>query len=479
MEMPEDKWKPITDLGDDPRSLTDWELDGLQTVWADQKKLLAENGTLQTFEDQLRREWSIETGIIERVYTLDRGTTRTLIERGIDAALIPHGASDRDSTDVARIIQDHHDALEGMFDFVGGPRQLSSSYIKELHAALLKNQDTYRAVDQFGQTFDKALERGAYKTEPNSPTQPDGTLHEYCPPEHVAAEMDNLVQWHLQHTAKHMLPEVEAAWLHHRFTQIHPFADGNGRVARALASLVFIKANWFPLVVKRDDWTRYIDALEKADRGDLRDVVSLFVEAQRGALIQASEIAFEAQPPDSTEKAIAALRDRLVQRGQLPAKEWLKAKATASTLVQSVHHRLGQLVEVLNQEITSGGTGTSFGYGGMGKEVPDVRKQAIRIGGQNPDFDAYNMENGIVLSGASGISSQLRISFQALGPKFYGLIGVVAYLTRSGDPSEPVLLKEGTFQINYAEDLKVAEARFTPWLERVIVETLNYWRRLL
>jgi len=22
-------------------------------------------------------------------------------------------------------------------------------------------------------------------------------------------------------------PEIEAAWLHHRFTQIHPFQDGN------------------------------------------------------------------------------------------------------------------------------------------------------------------------------------------------------------------------------------------------------------
>lgn len=48
-------------------------------------------------------------------------------------------------------------------------------------------------------------------------------------------------------------PEVEAAWLHHRFTQIHPFQDGNGRIARLLASLVFIKAGWFPLVVTRDD----------------------------------------------------------------------------------------------------------------------------------------------------------------------------------------------------------------------------------
>ena len=47
--------------------------------------------------------------------------------------------------------------------------------------------------------------------------------------------------------------EVEAAWLHHRFTQIHPYQDGNGRVARALASLLFIKAGWFPVVVTRDD----------------------------------------------------------------------------------------------------------------------------------------------------------------------------------------------------------------------------------
>jgi Fic family protein len=49
---------------------------------------------------------------------------------------------------------------------------------------------------------------------------------------------------------------VQAAWLHHRFTQIHPFADGNGQVARAIASLVFIEAGWFPLILKRDELDR-------------------------------------------------------------------------------------------------------------------------------------------------------------------------------------------------------------------------------
>src|SRR6266480_1880580 len=105
------RWHPITDLGDNPKALTDGELESLQRVWRDQKNELIGQGGLEQFEKRLRREWSIETGIIENVYTLNRGVTQTLIEMGIDAALIPHGASDRDSTLVARIIQDHYEAL--------------------------------------------------------------------------------------------------------------------------------------------------------------------------------------------------------------------------------------------------------------------------------------------------------------------------------------------------------------------------------
>ena len=107
-------------------------------------------------------------GTLEGVYTLDRGVTRTLIEKGIDAALIPHDASNRDSVVVARIIQDHYDALDGLFDFVGGQRKLSTGYIKELHAALLRNQDVYAVVDQFGKVFEKPLEKGLYTTLPNN-----------------------------------------------------------------------------------------------------------------------------------------------------------------------------------------------------------------------------------------------------------------------------------------------------------------------
>ena len=120
--------------------------------------------------------------------------------------------------------------------------------------------------------------RGDYKKLPNNPLRPDGTIHEYCPPEHVAAEMERLIEMHHSHAAP---PEVEAAWLHHRFTQIHPFQDGKGRIARALATLVFVRAGWFPLVVRNDGREGYLSALEAADAGDLTGLVKYFANLQK------------------------------------------------------------------------------------------------------------------------------------------------------------------------------------------------------
>jgi len=68
-------------------------------------------------------------------------------------------------------------------------------------------------------------------------------------------------------------------------------------VARAIASLVFIKAGWFPPVIRRDDWGRYIDSLEKADAVTCV-LIGIFVEAQRSAVIQATEIVYEVNHPN-------------------------------------------------------------------------------------------------------------------------------------------------------------------------------------
>jgi fido (protein-threonine AMPylation protein) len=467
------KWHPITDLPEDPRSLTDGELEALGRVWKRQKQDLTDPVALEEFNKRLRREWAIETGVIENVYTIDRGVTRTLIEKGIDAALIPHGTTDRDGTVVARIIQDHYETLEGLFDFVGGSRQLSTSYIKELQAALLRNQQTYAVVDRLDRAFEKPLEKGQYKLEANSPTRPDGSVHEYCPPEHVATEMDNLVAWHAEHEAHGVPSEVEAAWLHHRFTQIHPFADGNGRVARAISTLVFIKAGWFPLIVKREDWTRYVEALEKADQDDLRPLVAMFVEAQRNALILATEAVYEARPITSAEEAIAAVRDRLVQRGKLALPGLRKAEETASLLGHFASQRLLQIAQQMDREMSEVGKDVHFELTAAPAEI--ARAWALESIGQVPKLEEYNDLLGLRME--AGRRDQFVLSFHALGPQYRGIIGVVAYLVVEG--REPKVLEGGTFQINYEEEPASAESRFSKWLERMIVEGLNRWRESL
>lgn len=470
------KWQPITDLPSDPKSLTDGELESLARVWRDQKAELIEKEALEEFNRRLRREWAIETGIIEDVYTLDRGVTRTLIEKGIDASLIPHDPRNPDSELVARIIQDHLEALEGMFDFVAGRRPLSTSYIKELHAALLRNVDVHVVVDQFGKAFEKPLEKGQYKTMPNSPTRQDGMVHEYCPPEHVASEMDALIAMYLRHESQNVPPEVEAAWLHHRFSQIHPFEDGNGRVARAIASLVFIRAGWFPLIVKREDKPRYIDALEKADDNDLRPLVSLFVEAQRNALMQATEVAYAVHPIATAHDAVMAARNRLMQRGKLPVPEWLKAKDTAARLVDQARKQLGPISSDLQKEIASIGRGFGFSVsGGPQGGFDNVRESAVRKAGHLPDFSEYNARLDMGMQ--TGTLTTLCISFHAIGPRFRGLIGVVPYLVTQS--AEPALIDGMSFQINYEESLESATKRFSAWLDDVIVRALNMWRLTL
>ena len=44
------RWRPITDLAEDPKSLTEGELESLRRVWADQKAELIQLGTLDEFD---------------------------------------------------------------------------------------------------------------------------------------------------------------------------------------------------------------------------------------------------------------------------------------------------------------------------------------------------------------------------------------------------------------------------------------------
>ena len=285
-----DKDTGIQDFKDgESDELTSSEIMDIRENWIELKKQLKGDQNLSDFNERLKREWAIETGVIENLYDIDRGVTQSLIEHGFKAELIHHGSTNKSRGYVLQLLKDQEASLEGVFDFIKDERKLTTSYVKELHASLVRSQNTTEAMDPLGQRMEVPLIKGDWKTQDNHPVR-DGMKYLYCPTEHVGSEMDRLINFHSTHVRNNVSSEVQAAWLHHRFTQIHPFQDGNGRVARTLASLILIKDDLFPLVITRDGRHEYIEALEDADEGDLGSLVAVFVKSQKVQFRRASEI---------------------------------------------------------------------------------------------------------------------------------------------------------------------------------------------
>lgn len=476
-------WHHINDYEIDPQQLADKELAALSSVWVEQRAKLGESLPIEEFTERLKREWAIETGLIEQLYTLDRGITELMIEQGVNAALIPHRSTQEPEL-AAAMIGDQKDAIESVFSFVNGSRDLSTSYIKELHSLFTRHQKSAEGRDQFGQSVVVPLIRGEYKRQPNNPTRPDGTLHAYCPPEHVAAEMDNLIALHSQHDS--VAPEVEAAWLHHRFAQIHPFQDGNGRIARALATLIFLKANWLPLVVRDADRAPYIDALEQADGGDLHSLIAFFSKLQRQQFVRALGIASDLETRTRVDARIRAIGTRLANRRQELALEWEAAKANAMRLQEIAKVRLDEVCSMLEQALQD--EALSFFVdqeSDEGSRSHWFQNQIVSTA-KKLDYYAntrhYRSWARLVLKDGSQV--QVLVSFHCIGFQFQGVLACSATWFRrvptedGGNETEgQSALSDDVFQINYKERLEDLESRFSDWLEAAIERGLALWEK--
>ena len=479
-------WSHIQDYDDDPTDLAQSELRPLADVWNEQRERLEAREAFVSFNTRLKREWAIETGLIERLYVLDRGITEVLIERGIDGALIPHREG-QDSGTVASMISDHEAVVDGIFRFVKGDRDLSTSYIKEMHALITRNQAYCDAVDAEGRRSRVRLIHGDYKQWPNNPQRPDGSFHEYCPPEHVAAEMDQLIALHSAHTTAP--PEVEAAWLHHRFAQIHPFQDGNGRIARALGTLVLVKAGWFPLVVRNDDRDRYLDASEVADAGNIRPLVKYFADLQKDEFIKALSIVRDVLDSVRAEQAIRAVRRQLQNRRDALKLEWQDARTVANILWEAARDRLEEVREELEREMQHLLAGAGFFVDSVSDHQDRSHYyrwqivQAARELRYWANTETYRSWSRLVMRSADGDQSELLVTFHGLGQEFQGLLACsVVYLqrvtTEAGERqvADPEAVADNVFQINYKEPAAEARGRFSSWLEPCLVRGLDRWQ---
>jgi len=201
----------------------------LQRAWSAVVSL--NRGAFHEARRRSLRRHAIETGIIERLYDVEWGVTRALVAEGLtaDAVARTDGVLDED---VLRLIRTQYEALEFLEDVAREGRELSTSLIRELHVALTRNQPTYTATGPAGLVFEATLHHGEWKRQNNHVIRPDGSVLEYTPAEQVAPQMERLIE--LYRSYPETDPIVRESWLHHRLVRIHPFEDGNGRLARCL-----------------------------------------------------------------------------------------------------------------------------------------------------------------------------------------------------------------------------------------------------
>src|SRR6266849_5996291 len=78
-------WKPIADLPTDLGGIARPDLDDVLRIWQNERASLKDSSKIDQLGERLATQWAIETGIIERLYTVERGITETLIELGLGA----------------------------------------------------------------------------------------------------------------------------------------------------------------------------------------------------------------------------------------------------------------------------------------------------------------------------------------------------------------------------------------------------------
>lgn len=143
---------------------------------------------------------------------------------------------------------------------------LTQSFIQTLHRTLLREDYTvYRNLPGGVQTS-YTVHAGQYKTRPNSVITRYGDRFEYASPEETPGLMTDLVDWYNKAEAERKLTPVELAVLfHYRYIRIHPFEDGNGRIARLMFNYILSRHGYPMIVVRSKSKNHYLEALHQAD----------------------------------------------------------------------------------------------------------------------------------------------------------------------------------------------------------------------
>lgn len=281
--------------------------------WAQIDRLRAELDELRPLPREVearvlqkfRLWWTYHSNAIEG-NKLTQGETEMFLMEGLTAK----GKPLKDHLD----LQGHSNAINYLLAFVRDKEALTEAAIRKLHEVLLVESYQTPAMTPDGHPTRKTVSLGRYKTQPNHVRTPTGEIHYYATPEDTPPKMHELVQWQRRALEDGQVHPVEiAARFHHEFTAIHPFDDGNGRMARLLMNLLLMQKGYPPVVIRVAERDEYLLLLREADRdkpGDFLRFIAEHVVASLSLYLRAAK-GEEIHEPTDLEKEIALLKLQL------------------------------------------------------------------------------------------------------------------------------------------------------------------------
>ena len=257
------------------------ELDSLRPLNSE-----AEARIMQKF----RLDWNYHSNNLEG-NSLTYGETKALILFGITA----QGKPLKDHFEITG----HNEAVNWILEIVKHEMPLTEKFIRELHTLLLKESSYKEALTLEGKPTRRKIEVGKYKTQPNHVLTVTGETFYFAAPEETPAKMHDLIEWFRKEKDKPDInPIILASLFHYRFIRIHPFDDGNGRVARILMNFILMQFGFPPVIIKTEDKENYYAVLRLADADELEPFVQYIAQN----LVRSLEIMIKGAKGESIEE---------------------------------------------------------------------------------------------------------------------------------------------------------------------------------
>jgi len=175
----------------------------------------------------------------------------------------------------------------------------------------------------------------------NEPVRIKGSDHR--PPKYwneIMGQMDAWQQWSEENQNAPAI--LRAIILHAWLVHIHPFIDGNGRTARAITNLELIRAGYPPIIIKKRERDRYIEALSESDAGgDIRGFFELLIERIEGSLTGLELSAKQKQ-------GYSPIQEKIRKRQEQQLNIW---DASVHLLVQAIDHFLHENIDAVGGDV--------------------------------------------------------------------------------------------------------------------------------